>query len=180
MRKVTFMFFLAIAAMCMTGCSDSNNDDDDDMIVDWGPVVLWMELVDKNGNDLLNPSNEVKQYEGATITYLGKTYTVEDHTDILPNTQPKVSTRYLMPTEFGFVLVSKAWTHEGGKGNILLFGEIDGAKDMDEDLVITWPDGKKNTIRYHCSDHSNKTLSFNRWYALDGKRQESNRFVITK
>ena len=68
MKKVTMMIFLVIAAMCMTGCSDNNKDDDPGLIVDWYPVMLWMELVDENGNDLLDPSNEVKWYDGATIT----------------------------------------------------------------------------------------------------------------
>ena len=73
MRKVTLMFFLAIAAMCMTGCSDSNNNDDSDLIVDWYPVMLWVELVDENGNDLLDPSKETKWYHGATTTNRGMT-----------------------------------------------------------------------------------------------------------
>ena len=45
MKKVTMMIFLVIAAMCMTGCSDNNKDDDPGLIVDWYPVMLWMELI---------------------------------------------------------------------------------------------------------------------------------------
>ena len=42
----------------MTGCSGTDKTDDDYYyIVDWSPVMLWIELVDKNGNDLLDPSN---------------------------------------------------------------------------------------------------------------------------
>ena len=183
MRKVTLMFFLAIAAMCMTGCSDNNNDDDC-IIVDWTPVMLWVELVDENGNDLLDPSNETKWYDGATITYRGKTYTAEDttdkiYTDNTTNAPANCATRYLLPVEYGFKLIRKEWQFKDEKGFILLFGQIDGAQDMDEDLVITWPDGKQNTIHYHCSDHNYKEVSVIRWYALDGVRQESNRFVIT-
>ena len=184
MRKVTLMFFLAIAAMCMTGCSDSNNNDDY-IIVDWTPVMLWVELVDENGSDLLDPSNETKWYDGATITYRGKTYTAEDTTDKIytDNTTKalaNVATRYILPVEYGFKLIRKEWQFKDEKGFILLFGQIDGALDMDEDLIITWPDGKQNTIHYHCSDHNDNEISVNRWYALDGVRQESNRFVITK
>ena len=180
MRKVTLMFFLAIAAMCMTGCSDNNKDDDPGLIVDWYPVMLWMELVDENGNDLLDPSNEVKWYDGATITYRGKTYTAEDYTDKIDGEPANGSTRAILPVDYGFKLIKKEWQFKDEKGFILLFGQIDGAQDMDEDLVITWPDGKQNTIHYHCSDHNDKELTVNRWYALDGVRQERNQFVITK
>ena len=58
---------------------------------------------------------------------------------------------------------------------------VDGACDLDEDLVITWPDGKQNTIHYHCSDHHETgEVSCTRWYALDGVRQENSRSVIRK
>ena len=70
----------------MTGCSGTDKTDDDyDYIVDWSSVMLWIELIDKNGNDLLDPSNEVKWFEGATITYRDRIYTAEDYTNNIAN-----------------------------------------------------------------------------------------------
>ena len=79
----------------MTGCSGTDKTDDDyDYIVDWSPVMLWIELIDKNGNDLLDPSNEVKWFEGATITYRDRIYMAEDYTNNIANAPVHIGTRY--------------------------------------------------------------------------------------
>ncbi|MBO4230058.1 MAG: hypothetical protein J5886_00110 [Bacteroidales bacterium] len=59
----------------------------------------------------------------------------------------------------------------------LYFGEIDGAVDMDEDIVLNWPDGSSDTIHYHCSDHKRgKVPSCERSWKLNGKAHKGNSF----
>ena len=65
-----------------------------------------------------------------------------------------------------------------GKGvYYLVFGEIDGASDMDEDIVLCWPDGSKDEIHYHCSDHRIwPEPKCNRSWKLNGENHEGNVF----
>lgn len=94
--------------------------------------------------------------------------------------EAKPETRAYLPTMRGLQLIKKSFVHplETKDGYALYFGEIDGALDMDEDLVLQWPDGRKNIIHYHCSDHQAKKnkITVNRWFSLDGKKTESCQF----
>lgn len=59
----------------------------------------------------------------------------------------------------------------------LVFGEIDGAADMDEDIVLNWPDGSKDVTHYHCSDHrEGRHPKCNRSWELNGSEHEGNTF----
>ena len=62
----------------------------------------------------------------------------------------------------------------------LRFGEIDGSADMDEDLVLRWPDGSTDTIHYHCSDHkARRNPTCNRYWKLNGVDHDGAVFVFT-
>ena len=62
----------------------------------------------------------------------------------------------------------------------LVFGEIDGAADMDEDLILNWPDGSEDVIHYHCSDHrEGRNAKCNRSWKLNGKEYGDNTFYFT-
>lgn len=102
----------------------SENSADKDYVVEWTPVVLSVIACDKDGNDLLGPETK-----GITITFRGTEYEL-------------FLQKYQMLDDFGNLHRYR-----------LVFGEIDGAEDMDEDLVLTWNDGEKYTIHYHCSEH---------------------------
>ena len=167
----------------MVSCSEGLSDERpwDRLIVDWSPVVLYFEIDDAAGNDLLDPELANKLVEETTITFKGKTYEVSrSWLDTGNRRDASLETRYYMPTMVGLQLIkwSMVRTVETKDRYVLYFGEIDGALEMDEDLVIQWPDGKKNTIHYHCSDHkaTEKEITVNRWYSLDGKKTESNLF----
>ncbi|MBO4656553.1 MAG: hypothetical protein J5639_02150 [Bacteroidales bacterium] len=51
---------------------------------------------------------------------------------------------------------------------------------MDEDIVLKWPDGSKDTIHYHCSDHTSRPpIECNRWLKLNGVSHEGCTFTFT-
>lgn len=66
------------------------------------------------------------------------------------------------------------------QGYYLQFGEIDGAADMDTDIVLNWPDGSEDTIHYHCSDHrEGRHPKCSRSWKLNGKAHDGNTFSFT-
>lgn len=67
-------------------------------------------------------------------------------------------------------------------GFSLFFGQIDGAADMDEDLVVTLSNGMTGTIHYHCSNHNERKLSCDRSWKFNGAKHEGNifTFVVSK
>ena len=62
----------------------------------------------------------------------------------------------------------------------LYFGEIDGADDMDEDIVLQWPDGSRDVIHYHCGNHHyGKNPSCDRSWKVNGKSHDGSFFTFT-
>lgn len=167
-----------IASALFMSCSSEN--DDDDYIVDWNPVNLFLQVRDHNGNDLLDPANPRNIIDGTTITFQGKTYVVSrewyDHQ--IPFLRPE--TRLYFARLYGLYLYDRDWTRQK-TDYLLYFGEIDGAKDMDEDIIVTWPDKTTDVIHYHCSDHVyGKNPSCSRIFTLNGHPNDTGVFVITK
>ena len=168
----------------------------DGYIIDWAPVELHIHLHDAQGNDLLDPENPNNLIDGTTITFCGKTYEASrewyekgmfhdwQYTEPIKGEeqeQEDVSTRACLARLYGLYLLRNGVPYETKPGFQLYFGEIDGSDDMSEDLVISWPDGSRNVIYYHCSDHhEGKHATCNRWFKLDGKKQTSREFDIVK
>lgn len=165
-------------------------------IIDWAPVDLSIQLHDARGNDLLDPKNPNNLIDGTTITFRDKTYEVSrewyeqgmfhdwQYTEPVKGEERQESvaaTRAYLARLYGLYLLPNGAPYQEKPGFQLYFGEIDGADSMDEELVITWPDGTKNFIYYHCSDHhGGKHATCNRWFKLDGKKQYSSEFDIVK
>lgn len=161
MKKIFAAFFFAMTAFLVTSC------DEESFEVDWAPVNLFIYAEDADGNDLIKDG-----MEGLTLTYKGETYEVTT----------RESTRALLAHMYGLVFQeSTEYSDASAAPNRLVFGEIDGAADMDEDIVLTWPDGSKNTIHYHCSNHrEGRHPTCKRTWKLDGKVYESNEFKFVK
>lgn len=138
-------------------------------IVDWAPVNIYMEAVDAEGHSIISP-----EMPGMTLTFKGETYSVQD-AESWDNAQTKA---YLAIMEG---LVAVPYMEENGETVYRLkFGEIDGAADMDEDIVLNWPDGSQDTIHYHCSDHrEGRNPRCNRSWKLNGKKHDGNVFRFT-
>lgn len=158
--KRLFNVFAVLSAIMLTGCEE------DGYIVDWYPVNVYIEAVDANGNSIISP-----EMPGMTLTFMGKTYSVKSKEDAWAEFYGE--TKAYMPRMFGLVATLK---EEDGKPTDkywLCFGEIDGAADMDEDLVLNWPDGSRDVIHYHCSDHKEgRHPSCKRSWLLNGKAHE--------
>lgn len=163
MKKIYVLLFLAVTAFAVSSC----NDDEGNYIVDWAPVNLYIYAKDANGNDLVK-----KDMEGMTLTFKGETYAV--------TTRP--STRYYATHMNGLVFQEgKEYSKSTTAPNRLVFGEIDGSADMDEVFVLMWPDGSKNIIQYHCSNHEGgSNPSCKRIWKLDGKSHEGSEFKFVK
>lgn len=167
MKHVFLAMVVCFSGMFMGAC---DSEEESSMIVDWYPVSICISVYDAQGNDLLD-STDVKHYvaSGATATFQGKTYALNGGINSVKKNSLK-----MLPAFFeGFKL-----TNVYGK-NFLVFGEIDGVADMQENLIITWKDGSKDVITYHCSDHNANKPDCKRWFKVNG-RLTDNPIVIIK
>ena len=161
MRKI-LLAFAASTAILLTGCEKILGG----WIVDWAPVNIYIEAVDADNNSIISP-----EMPGMTLTFKGETYTVKDVEDKY-NPETKA---YLAIME-GLLAVPQ-YEINGKTVYRLVFGEIDGAADMDEDIVLNWPDGSEDVIHYHCSDHrEGRHPKCNRSWKLNGSEYEGNTF----
>ena len=77
---------------------------------------------------------------------------------------------------------SRAMFFDGGGVTLyrLNFGEIDGADDMDEDILLQWPDGSRDVIHYHCGNHRyGKNFGCDRSWKLNGEPHDGSLFTFT-
>ena len=133
----------------------------EDYIVDWTPVTINIVATDAAGNSIISPD-----MPGMSLSFKGKTYTVRPWEEYA-----MAPTKAYMAVLRG--LFAKQETENGVTEYILWFGEIDGAADMDEDIVLSWPDGSTDSIHYHCSDHKEgKHPSCKRSWKINGTEFE--------
>lgn len=149
MKRIISFVIGILAVAIISSCSKIEGEG---WIVDWAPVSITLRVYDANGINLLDPSIENSWAESVIITFQGKTY-------------KSLVTKAIKPYMYGLVCVDR------GEGYQLTFGEIDGSADMDEDLVISWPDGTSNTIHYHCAKHDERKGTCERWYVIDGIKE---------
>lgn len=168
--KKLILLLLTLSMTVFTSCEV------DDIIVDWAPVCLYLKVTDGQGTDLLDPENPKNMIYGTTITFKGETYEAKDLDWSERYTlRGKSETRAILAIMHGLRLVKDK---PGVDGYSLVFGEIDGAADMDEDLVVTLPNGMTGTIHYHCSNHNERKLKCDRNWKLNGEKTKSNVFTF--
>lgn len=154
----TISFFAALIScitLSLTSCEK------EEVIMDYVPVRIFINIHDAAGNDLLAPTAENSLRGELTVTYGGETYTVEK--------EPQRSSRaylaqltepYIKPGEKGYTLVLGEWAGNGRYDN--------------EQAVLNWPDGTHTTISF--------TLQKNGWthakFYLDGQKNASNEFDL--
>lgn len=167
MKKNRLLFVLvAIFSCIITGCEIVSPGL---YIVDWTPVDLYIYAEDANGNSIVSPD-----MPGMKLTFKGETFTVRDKDQVMDS----MRTRAYMATLFG--LCAERYSETDSTAYRLYFGEIDGAADMDEDIVLNWPDGSTDVIHYHCSDHrEGKNPKCNRSWKLNGQKHAGTVFHFT-
>lgn len=190
MKKLNLLF--SLIGLLMGSCILSSCDSIiDDRIVDWVPAELYITVEDRYGNDLLDTLSNSCVVDFISATFRGETLEVRknchgEHGGMLPC---NVGTRYYLPMWYGLCLINEQMVWNGHQWNLektdkfmLYLGEIDGAKDMDEDLTLTFDSAlfnrQKHVIHYHCSDHKESKGSCKRWFSLDGEKAESNKIRI--
>lgn len=168
MRKFA-LFIVTIALMVsLTGCEKES------FVVDWSPVNIYLKVTDGKGTDFLDPENPNNMIDGTTITFKGETYEAKRDDEYLYR-----ETKAYLARMHGLRLAKDSRIFNGiDQGYSLMFGQIDGAEDMDEDLLVTLSDGTTGTIHYHCSNHNERKLRCDRSWKFNGAKVEGNIFTF--
>lgn len=168
---------LVLAGMlALTSCDKNAKDPDDDgnYIIDWAPVSVYIEATDAEGNSIISP-----EMPGMTLTFKGETYSVRDWSTRYDEFTPRdCPTKEYLAFLYGLF----AQPYDGGGVTLyrLNFGEIDGADDMDEDILLQWPDGSRDVIHYHCGNHRyGKNFGCDRSWKLNGEPHDGSLFTFT-
>ena len=176
MRKLVSIILSTIMIASLTGCNITG----DDWIVDWAPVSLYLRVVDCEETDMLHPANPDNLIDGTSITFKGNTYYASRQWYETGRPYEMPQTKAIFAPLYGLFLVNGEMfnNHSETAGFSLFFGEIDGAADMDEDLVVNLPNGMTGTIHYHCSNHNERKLSCDRSWKFNGTKHDGNVFTF--
>lgn len=103
------------------------------LIKDYTPVDMCVEVVDSDGNSLLDTSVEGNWSElGFSAVYNGEKYDLK---------VPK--SKVLLTTFYGIEL--RDFVHLGKW--VVYFGELDGGQKTDAEFSIYWPDGSSDNFK---------------------------------
>lgn len=163
-KKHLLAVICALSTILFTGCGPES------IIVDWAPVEIYIHASDADGKSIIKPD-----MPGMSLTFKGVTYTVKDWDK---RDEEKETRAY--PARLYGLYAQHCSTTDSTK-YMLYFGEIDGAADMDEDIVLKWPDGSTDIIHYHCSDHKLVGMEprCDRSWKLNGEWHNNNEFSFT-
>lgn len=165
LKKALLAALTAALLPFVAACSD-----EDDLIIDYAPINFYFEIVDASGNDLLNPDSEGCFGENFTLEYEGQSYDCVWEAPAMPES------RYYATT-FNGLFFNHYIYHDKGACR-LTFGELDGARNYDIDMVLTEPDGTRHTIHYY---RKVKKLDVKETLKFDGKTvKDGNTIRIVK
>lgn len=159
--QIKWMSIILLAVMPFVSACDNGIED---RVWDFDPIVLSIEVVDAQGNDLLNPNTAGNISEKKiTATIDGKTYT-----------NNYATSRYYLPNLFGLK------TQKGPNGKYqLLIGEFDATKNIGNyAITIDWGDGTTDEFSYSNNlswDQDNPI--FDRHFFQNGKECKELPFV---
>lgn len=157
---------LLLFALILTGCSKNN----DDVIWDIYPVVLFIQVSDASGGDLLdaeNPNNILS--DSIKAIYDGKEYPLNLNTD----------TKAYMPQFYG---LRKGFTQTTDGRYYIEFGELEGAASYDyQQIIIDWGNGTQNEIGFTRKFRWKKgNPDVEKHFFQDGKEVSDMPFVFIK
>lgn len=157
MKIKTLMASLAASLLFVASCRNNNEED---IVVDWAAINIKFYVVDyglktnyvaDNFNDIIYTTS---------LTYQDKTYKVE-----------RSLTKDYMPHFKGLYVDSSAIEKP-----YFCFGELDGAKNYDNDFIINFADGSADTI--HFKRVHKGELNVNDTWTLNGKEHSNNEFIL--
>lgn len=171
LSKIWSMMMLSAAACGLVACSDNN--DEVDMIWDFAPISLYVEVQDKAGNDLLNPDTEGSiAHQGIKVTVRGKTY----EKDSLAND--------ILHSRAYLAVFTGMQTRQKSDGTFYLeIGEFFGDDNVEnETAIIDWNDGTKDTLSFsnNLTWPSKNEPAIDRHFYLNGKENGQEAFLFTK
>ena len=177
MRKFVLFVLSTVMIISLVGCERIGGGA---MEIDWAPESLFLRVVDGEGADLLDPENPNNLIDGTSITFKGDSYNASRQWYETGRPYEVPATKAFLARLYGLFLVNGEMfgNYSETAGFSLFFGEIDGAADMDEDLVVTLPNGMTGTIHYHCSNHNERKLSCDRSWKLNGTKHDGNIFTF--
>lgn len=170
MKKIFGLLILVAYVLCMTSCSEEG-----DVIWDVAPAGIEIQLVDEDGNDLLNPEVEGNWVGAAMqISYDGETYdAIWSREDIKPRS------RYYMPTFIG--LVWNGALYDDNKDYNLYFGEFEGTENHDMHLTFSI-DGMTTVYEFeykHDFSWKKNEPNSDNHIIYNGKKIEGSTIVLT-
>lgn len=160
MKIKTLMAAITASLLIFSSCN--KNEEDDDLIVDWSPIKLKFFVVEyglktnyvaDNYNDIIHTTS---------LTYQGKTYKVE-----------RSLSKDYMPHFKGLYVDSSAIERP-----YLCFGELDGAKNYDDDFIINFSDGSADTV--HFKRVHKGELDVRDTWILNGNEQTNCEFILRR
>ena len=177
MKKYLLVLTSLAALFAVSACNKGDRDGedpDDNLIIDWAPVDIYIDALDADGNSIISP-----EMPGMTLTFQGVTYTVQDWSHRYDIFTPRdCQTKEYLAILYG--LFAQPYDGGGVTKYRLNFGEIDGADDMDEDIVLQWPDGSRDVIHYYCGNHHyGKNFGCDRSWKLNGEKHDGSLFVFS-
>lgn len=163
---------MAVAMIVAAGACSKDDGPDDDMIWDISPANVIIQLVDEDGNNLLDPA-VAGNFVGEPMS-IG--YQEEAYIAIWKREELQPETRYYMPYFYGFV-----WSGIfSDKRYALYFGDFDGATS--QDLKLTFGILDINTVHEFEFSHrivwKNKKPHFDDYITYKGQRIEGSTLTL--
>lgn len=138
MKKFSVAWVLLAFLLLLTSCKAEPVEtplDEEDPIWDIAPVEVILVVTDAQGNNLFDastPGNWLS--EPFSATFNGEEFQ-----------WPPARTREYFAELKGFYIYPSGYSQS--KEVFLRFGELDGERNWDTDLSISWPDGSEDVIR---------------------------------
>ncbi len=131
MKVKLLMAAVVAAVMALASCGDS--EEEDDLIIDWSPIEVRFYVVDDDAKTNYVNENFNDIIYTTTLSYKGKTYSVEK----------KTLSKDYMPIFYGLRIDSTDLNNL-----CFYFGELDGGDNYDDDFVIKFADGTSDVIHF--------------------------------
>ncbi|MDE6288672.1 MAG: hypothetical protein K2M00_07810 [Muribaculaceae bacterium] len=175
------LLIAAVAAMALLFNSCKNNELDD--IVEWDiyPVTLDFNIVDSEGNNLLDPAREDNALsDNIYVLFEGVEYPVIDFTE---NPEAIDHSRFFMPSFYGLVAYPEAYEpYDARAKRYLSFGEFNGARNQDITIEFVWPEqNQRHTariVRKYKMNGNEPDITDKRY--LDGEQTDAYSFTIVR
>lgn len=173
MNKFTTALLFLLLSLCFYSCD--TKVEDHDLIIDYVPITLHIQVVDKEGKTRLDTLAPNYLQEFPTLTYQNETHLC---------TPPQKDRRFHRYNETNLpklraILAIFSGFHniycEDTQSRYLYFGELDGGSNYNDDFILTWPDGTKDVIHY---DRKVKGLDVKQSWSLNGKKMEGDIVIV--